>query len=232
MSDNTNVPGGDNIRTIQRSDGVKREAVGLDLGGPGANPEVLITAGQALMAGSVPVVPPSDLPPDPVLLKIADLLTRLLPASPGLSSPFEQLAGSIDASLRSILAQMSPWQIQTPGPYPTGSIPFIRAATVAAAICTVNIPAIQGRTIYVSGVQITGGGATAASTVSTAVSGLIGDQFYWQINVPVLPAGIIPAFGNFNPPLPALPNTAVSIGVGSFGTGNLIETVNVQGYYL
>lgn len=49
--------GGDTVRDLARQGGsVKTQAVQLDLGGGSANAEVLITAGQQLMAVSVPVV--------------------------------------------------------------------------------------------------------------------------------------------------------------------------------
>lgn len=60
MSDNTILnqgSGGDTVRNLGRGAGtVKTQVVQLDLGGPTSNSEVLITAGQQLMAASVPVV--------------------------------------------------------------------------------------------------------------------------------------------------------------------------------
>ena len=62
MADNTllnaaTVTGGDSIRDLARQGGtVKTQAFQLDLGGPSANAEVLITAGQQAMSVSVPVV--------------------------------------------------------------------------------------------------------------------------------------------------------------------------------
>lgn len=59
-SDNTTLnagAGGDTARDLARQSGsVKTQVVQLDLGGPSANPEVLIVAGQQAMAASVPVV--------------------------------------------------------------------------------------------------------------------------------------------------------------------------------
>ena len=60
MADNTLLNtgvGGDTIRDLARAAGtIKTQVVQLDLGGVTANAEVLITAGQQLMAVSVPVV--------------------------------------------------------------------------------------------------------------------------------------------------------------------------------
>ena len=60
MADNTTLPagtGGDTIRTLSRGVGVpKTQVTQLDIGGASANSEVLLTAGQQLMAASLPVV--------------------------------------------------------------------------------------------------------------------------------------------------------------------------------
>lgn len=58
MADNSTLPAtGESIRDLARSAGtVKTQVVQLDLGGASANAEVLITAGQQVMAASVPVV--------------------------------------------------------------------------------------------------------------------------------------------------------------------------------
>ena len=60
MSDNTIInPGanGDTIRDLARQGGaIKTQTFQLDIGGPSANAEVLIVAGQQIMAASVPVV--------------------------------------------------------------------------------------------------------------------------------------------------------------------------------
>ena len=56
MSDNTNQTDSAEIRTLARQGGaVVTQAFALDLGGASTNPELLITAGQQLMAASVPV---------------------------------------------------------------------------------------------------------------------------------------------------------------------------------
>lgn len=60
MSDNTLLNagvGGDLIRNLARQGStVKTQVIQLDIGGASANAEILITAGQQLMAASVPVV--------------------------------------------------------------------------------------------------------------------------------------------------------------------------------
>ena len=64
MSDNTILnagTGGDTVRDLARLAGtVKTQVIQLDIGGPSANAEVLITAGQQVAAASMPVVIASD----------------------------------------------------------------------------------------------------------------------------------------------------------------------------
>lgn len=71
MSDNTLLnpgTGGDTVRDLARQGGsVKTQVVQLDLGGPSANAEALITAGQQVMAASVPVVLASNQTPVPTV---------------------------------------------------------------------------------------------------------------------------------------------------------------------
>ena len=64
MADNTTLAaatGGDTVRDLARQSGtVKTQVVQLDLGGPTGNAEVLITAGPAAAATSVPVTPANN----------------------------------------------------------------------------------------------------------------------------------------------------------------------------
>ena len=61
MADNSLQTGTDTIRDLARQAGtVKTQVVQLDIGGSSANAEVLVTAGQQLMAASLPVVLASD----------------------------------------------------------------------------------------------------------------------------------------------------------------------------
>lgn len=57
MSDNSLQTGADTIRDLARQAGtVKTQVVQIDIGGASANAEVLVTAGQQVMAASLPVV--------------------------------------------------------------------------------------------------------------------------------------------------------------------------------
>jgi hypothetical protein len=155
VADNTTLntgAGGDVIRDLARQGGTtKTQVVALDFGGAAANPENLINAGQDVMAQSIPVALASDQPSDSALLKVADLLTQLLtPTAIGVSSPFEQLASSI----RSILQEMTPWQVQAAVSAILPALPVMSSATESSHVMksipgaliaiTVTIGAVSG----------------------------------------------------------------------------------------
>ena len=95
--------GGDTIRDIARQGGTtKTQVVQWDIGGAAANAEVLITAGQQLMAASVPVVLASD-------------HTALPVASKASSNNFGQAIGitaGATATLASIASSVAGYQIK------------------------------------------------------------------------------------------------------------------------
>ena len=73
MTDNSLQGGADTIRDIARLGGaVKTQVMQLDIGGSNVNAEVLVTAGQQLMAASIPVVIASNQPAMPVTVNPAN----------------------------------------------------------------------------------------------------------------------------------------------------------------
>lgn len=106
MSDNTTLDlmaGGDSIRDLARPGGAaKTQVMALDLGGPSSNAEVLITAGQQPMSGSVPVVLASDQPPVAVATG---------PASNAWGQALAVTAGS-SVTLASLLVGSSAYQLK------------------------------------------------------------------------------------------------------------------------
>jgi hypothetical protein len=105
------------------------------------------------------------------------------------------------------------------------------AATAAAATSTATLSAEANYLTHISGILITGGGATAASIVEATVTGL---PTTLKIAIPVpagVTAGITPISIPFSPPLPAsADNTAIAVIMPSFGAGNTKADVSVWGY--
>lgn len=105
---------------------------------------------------------------------------------------------------------------------------------VAAAVAVAAIPAVAGKTSYVSGLAITGSGATAASVVYATLSGLIGPvTFDYIVPVPAgVSAAIAPITVYFNPPLPASAvDQAITLTLPSLGSGNTDAAVNIWGFH-
>jgi hypothetical protein len=125
-------------------------------------------------------------------------------------------------------------------PYPLGAdgsdaTPVTAGSgNVANASAAATIPAVVGKTAYISGFTISGAGATAAAVVNPTVAGIIsGTKTYTYCAVagatlfnPVLDI-------QFCPPIPASAvNTAITVTCPALGAGNTNNTVNAYGFYL
>lgn len=105
-------------------------------------------------------------------------------------------------------------------------------ANVANSAANATIAAAVGKTSYVEGFQITGLGATAATTVVVTMSGLAGGSQQWSLNIPAgATTPITPLIVAFYPPLPASGlNTAIALAVPAAGAGNTSVIVSMQGF--
>jgi hypothetical protein len=102
----------------------------------------------------------------------------------------------------------------------------------AAATNNVSLGAAVGQTTYVTGFQITGGGATGASNIAVTLANVVTGTNNYVI---VVPAGattsINPLVVQFVPPLPAnAQNQIITLNVPSFGVGNTNAAASIQGY--
>lgn len=120
--------------------------------------------------------------------------------------------------------------------YPTDAIPFIYSSgNAAAAIATATVPALPGRTAYISGLQITSSGSTAAAVVLAVLAGLIGGASISYVYTSV--AGVTLANPTlqimFPKPIPAsASNTAVTLTLPSLGAGSTNAVATLHGFYL
>ena len=105
------------------------------------------------------------------------------------------------------------------------------SGNVAAAPAVATMPAVPGKTNFVTGFEITGAGATAASVVVATFAGLA-QALAYVVAVPAGAAvGITPIVVEFSQPVPAsAANTAVSLTLPSLGAGNTNAAVNLHGY--
>lgn len=117
--------------------------------------------------------------------------------------------------------------------YPRGATPVaVSSGNVAAAIASAALPAVAGKTNYISGFQITGSGATAGLPVSVTVTGILGGTltYTYAAAVGALVANA-PLNVKFDPPLPASAvNTAITVSCPTLGVGNTNNTANIQGF--
>jgi hypothetical protein len=103
---------------------------------------------------------------------------------------------------------------------------------VANGAAVATLPAVAGKTNYVTGFEIVVTGATAAATVLATLTGLLGGTLSYPV---VFPAGAgvagVPLVVIFNRPLPASAvNTAITLTLPASGAGGLHAVVNLHGF--
>lgn len=103
---------------------------------------------------------------------------------------------------------------------------------VAAAVATVTLAAAAGKTNYLNGFRVDGLGATAASTVSLTVTGLLGGTQKFLVSVPAgATVRITPLDLRLPRPLRAsAANVAIVVSMPSFGVGNTQAILAAHGH--
>jgi hypothetical protein len=109
------------------------------------------------------------------------------------------------------------------------------SADVAAATATATLPAAAGKTTYIEGFDLTGGGATAASIVAGTITGLAGGTMNFDVAVAAGVAAAVTPQGplsvRFPTPIPASAlNTAIVVSVPSLGSGNAHAVLTAYGF--
>lgn len=103
----------------------------------------------------------------------------------------------------------------------------------AAASGTATLAHDGKKTLFVTGFEVTGGGATAASVIQVTLAGLAnGKTFTYDIPVPAgVTGGISPLVVDFPVPIPANDlNTDIVLTIPSFGAGNTNACANLHGF--
>jgi hypothetical protein len=125
-------------------------------------------------------------------------------------------------------------------PYPLGAdgsdaTPVTAGSgNVANASAVATIPAVAGKTAYISGFDIVGAGATAALIVSPTLAGIISGTRTYAYGA-VAGAALMNQLlcVRFNPAIPASAvNTAIVVTCPALGAGNLFNTAHAYGYYV
>jgi len=107
------------------------------------------------------------------------------------------------------------------------------SATGAASAIAPSLPANAGNYTWITGFEVTGAGATAASIIVVTVTGTITGTLSYDV---VIPAGatttITPLLVEFATPIrSSAANTAITVNVPSFGAGNTNSAAVVHGFY-
>jgi hypothetical protein len=106
------------------------------------------------------------------------------------------------------------------------------SATGAAAPIVATLPAVAGATTFITGFEVTGGGATLGSDISITVTGILGGTKTYVLSVPAgVLLGVVPLVVQFSRPIPAsAPNTVIAVNVPSFGAGSTVQAVTAHGF--
>lgn len=119
--------------------------------------------------------------------------------------------------------------------YPVGATPVNSSSgNVANAAAVATLPAVAGKTTYITGFEVTGAGATAAAVVGVTVAGVIsGTMTYTHAAVAGATALNPQLLVRFGIPIPASAvNTAIVVTVPALGAGNTNSTVVAHGYQI
>jgi hypothetical protein len=120
-------------------------------------------------------------------------------------------------------------------PVPSGATSITGSSgNVAAGTATATLAGVSNKTTYITGFQVTAGGATGAALVTVTVAGVITASMLYTFAAPAgVTLGATPLIVSFNPPVPAsAANTAITVSMPTLGAGNTNTTIVAQGYQL
>ncbi len=116
--------------------------------------------------------------------------------------------------------------------------PVVASATGAASASNASIPAVASETAFLEGFDLTGCAPTTGNTIVVTVAGLAGGTQSYSVAVG---GGVtLPAFGvnagiyrvRYPQAIPAsAAHTAITVNVGSFGSGSTAQACTAYGYY-
>lgn len=106
------------------------------------------------------------------------------------------------------------------------------SGTAANVASVATLPGVAGKTTYLTGFEVTAGGATAGAVVDVTVTGGAA-VLHYAFTIPTgaaVPAN--PLIVEFTDPIPsAAPNTAIVVSCPAAGAGNTGQSVSAHGYY-
>lgn len=118
-------------------------------------------------------------------------------------------------------------------PYPDNAVQNLGSSgNVANATAAASLAAQPGRTNFLTGIFVSGAGATAGLVVVVTVTGLLGGTISFEYTFATGAAvGNTPLFVPFAVPLVASgPNVAITLSCPAGGTGNTNNCATISGY--
>lgn len=115
---------------------------------------------------------------------------------------------------------------------PSGTTYLNQDGLGSASAINLTLAGAAGQRVYVTGLVVTGLGATAGGSINAAITGLTQGG---TMNIPVaVPTGAgvtaAPVALTFNPPLIGAVGGNVALAVPSFGAGNTASAASIWGY--
>lgn len=106
------------------------------------------------------------------------------------------------------------------------------SGNVAAGSAVATLAGAAGKTTYITGFEITAGGATAAALVAATLGGILGGTATYIFGAPTGATVVAqPLTVSFSTPVPASAvNTAIVLTLPSLGTGNTNAAVVAHGF--
>lgn len=117
---------------------------------------------------------------------------------------------------------------------PVGNPVQNSSGSVAAAPAVATLPGTPNFKNFVTGFELTAGGATAAALVNATLAGIAGGTLNYTFAAPAgVAVGATPLTVYFDPPIPASAvNTAITLTLPSLGAGNTNATAVIHGFQL
>ena len=106
------------------------------------------------------------------------------------------------------------------------------SGNVANATASATLAGVSNLTNWITGFEITNGGATAGACVTATVAGLVGGTESYTVCAPA-GAGVAatPLLVQYTSPVPASgPGVAITVSLPPLGAGDTNTTVNLHGY--
>jgi hypothetical protein len=108
------------------------------------------------------------------------------------------------------------------------------SGNVSNAVASATLAAVTGKTNFLTGLEVTGSGATAGSVVVGTITGVVGGPLSYAMAIPAgVTLGAQPLCIDFSTPLAATAqNVAIVVSFPTFGAGNTNANVNARGFKL